>query len=524
MPASLFIEHCPNGLAFYINGELQFHTEDEQIYHEYLVIPAISLAVKRFPQVPLRVLICGGGDGLAARDVLRFPEVSHIDLVDYNPDVLELGRTVFSAFNQNSLTNHKVTTHSQDAFEFLENIVTNAPSHDFYHVAICDFTYPSSDAETRVKSQEWYELLYQVLYPQGIVAENAVSPEKETLGFWCIYQTMWSAGLQPKPMVISIPSFHRHDYGKWGFFLASSGQPIAKSEILNAEFPNNLKTFSLENFLSTFIFERAIADQRTQVPIHSLANPQILYYLLNPLILDPSLDLTEKTLPDGTCNFLEISELDELMSVTRSLIWQDESERKELNADPLKLESLARHWLIQIQSSHPQMRSFLPSLLPVQHPYHTPKMTASWLQSTQQFIAQIDLPRLLQTILERGKALPNHIRNDLNQLLTKLKASDSGTSTEFKRDMQEFQRWEPQTTDQEFSTVPTTIAKLIAALSVTLLVANVIAPDSVFAKGTYYGGSGGSSNGDDLSPGLLGLFLTMGGVIWLICLVGDENS
>jgi spermidine synthase len=67
MPTSLFIEEHNNGLAFYINGDLQFDTADEAIYHEYLVIPSIALAVKRFTHTALQVLICGGGDGLAAR-------------------------------------------------------------------------------------------------------------------------------------------------------------------------------------------------------------------------------------------------------------------------------------------------------------------------------------------------------------------------------------------------------------------------------------------------------------------------
>lgn len=97
---SLFIEYHPKGLAFYINGDLQFDTADEAIYHEYLVIPAIALAVQRFPQTPLRVLICGGGDGLAARDVLRFAEVSEVTLVDYDAEVLALDRTVFQPYNQ----------------------------------------------------------------------------------------------------------------------------------------------------------------------------------------------------------------------------------------------------------------------------------------------------------------------------------------------------------------------------------------------------------------------------------------
>ncbi|MFM6344092.1 MAG: spermine synthase, partial [Dolichospermum sp.] len=62
MAASLFVEQHSDGIAFYINGELQFHSADEAIYHEYLTIPAIALAAKRFPNQLLRVLICGGGD------------------------------------------------------------------------------------------------------------------------------------------------------------------------------------------------------------------------------------------------------------------------------------------------------------------------------------------------------------------------------------------------------------------------------------------------------------------------------
>ena len=191
MSASLFIEHCPNGLAFYINGELQFHTEDEQIYHEYLVVPAIALAAKRFsdlsvsqdnsPNKGIRVLICGGGDGLAARDVLRFPEVSSIDLVDFNPEVLNLAKTVFAPFNENSLSDRKVNIHCQDAFLFLSDRIQNiANPDDLYHVVICDFTYPTSPEETRVHSQEWFQLIRQVLHPQGILSDNAVSPDCNT--------------------------------------------------------------------------------------------------------------------------------------------------------------------------------------------------------------------------------------------------------------------------------------------------------------------------------------------------------
>jgi spermidine synthase len=107
MHNSLFIENHNHGIAFYINGDLQFDTVDEAIYHEYLVIPAISLAVKRFPDTNLRVLICGGGDGLAARDIQRFKEVKAIDLVDYNSFACSKGLAPSQASDKSLTTNLK---------------------------------------------------------------------------------------------------------------------------------------------------------------------------------------------------------------------------------------------------------------------------------------------------------------------------------------------------------------------------------------------------------------------------------
>jgi spermidine synthase len=159
MSASLFIERHESGIAFYINGNLQFDTADEAIYHEYLVAPAVALATQRFPDVPLRVLVCGGGDGLAVRDILRFPQVRDVTVADYDPEVLALGRTEFTAYNQGSLlTDHavslgaqRVTVYTQDAFEFIQQLPDAC-----YHVAIGDFTCPTRPEDMTVFSVEWF--------------------------------------------------------------------------------------------------------------------------------------------------------------------------------------------------------------------------------------------------------------------------------------------------------------------------------------------------------------------------------
>ena len=502
MSASLFIENCPNGLAFYINGELQFHTEDEQIYHEYLVVPAIALAVRRFvsqdqsPNEGLRVLICGGGDGLVARDVLRFPEVSSIDLVDFNPEVLELGKTVFAPFNQHSLSDRKVNIHCQDAFLFLSDRLQNiAKSIDRYHVVICDFTYPSSPEETRVHSQEWFQLVRQVLHPQGLIAENAVSPDRNTSGFWCMYQTMWSAGAIAKPMQVCIPSFHQHGYGNWGFLLAANDLAITKDELTNIHLPDGLRSLNLNSLLAAFSFTDAIAEQRFVVNIHSLQAPQLLYYLLNP---HPN--IIESA--NENIDFLDLDDAQEINRLSQS--WM-----RSLAIDPLQLESVAKLWLEQMQNSHPDFQR----LLPVQNPYHTPRMTASWLGSVPQLLEQINLPRLLERIITRGKDLPPQAIADLKQLLTKLQ-SGRQEEREENNDVA-LNRIGSETFQFSTST------KLLISLTVTMLVANLIAPDSVFAKGSSSFVGGGDS---ELGWGFAGVIMTTIGIVWLSSLYENLDS
>src|SRR5688572_8064963 len=97
-------ERADGSYALFIDGDLQFDTRDEALYHEALALPALCLARPMFSEAGLRVLICGGGDGLALRECLRFPDVTRIDLVDYDPNVVEMGRTRFA--DQNNASFH----------------------------------------------------------------------------------------------------------------------------------------------------------------------------------------------------------------------------------------------------------------------------------------------------------------------------------------------------------------------------------------------------------------------------------
>lgn len=473
---SLFIEQHDNGIAFYIDGDLQFDIADEALYHEYLVVPAITLAIQRFPQTNLRVLICGGGDGLAARDVLRFPEVSKIDLVDYDLEVLELGRTVFKPYNAGSLESNCVTVHTQEAFEFVSDLTGN-----FYHVIICDFTYPTCSESTSIYSREWFEQIKRILTISGVISTNGVSPENNTTGFWCLYQTMLASGLVVKPLHLDIPSFRQHDYGNWGFFLASD-QIIIKFELETILLPSSLQTLSHKQLLQAFVFESAIAHYRHGVMIHTLDSPQLFYYLLNPT---PSENFAES---DAEVNFLDIQE----------------TGTGQVGRDLLQLESAAQFWIEQIYSSQEQDNfSNITQLLPVRHRYHNPKMTTAWLAHLKQLLAEVDVSRLLTSLLERAQELPPHIARDLKQLSERIRSG------------------------QPLSNLPPKASEFIILLSFTLLMANLVTPDAVFAKG-FSSGSGYSSDGSDGSGKsdlkLLGFFLAVGGGWWIYNLLSKSDD
>lgn len=493
MSISLFVEEQSNGnrreIAFYINGELQFHTADEAIYHEYLTIPAIALAAQRFPNQALRVLVCGGGDGLAVRDILRYPQVNQIDLVDYSQEVIDLGKQVFAPFNQESLSNPKVAIHIQEAFEFLtkftqdleENLLNESDRR--YHAIICDFTYPASIAETQIYAWEWFVLLKQALIPSGIIATNAVSPDRNTLAFWCIDQTMQAAGLDVKPMQVHIPSFVNHDYGNWGFLLASE-MAIADSEIKSLDLRLDLRALSLDALLAAFIFDQAIAQVRDSVIIHKKDSSQLFFYLLNRV--------DQKYLQDQAIATTQASDK---------------------NGDPMNLDNLARAWLKQLESNPDAL------LIPAQHHSHTPQISQEWLGRVKQLLNQIDLPRLIAKLLERSQALPREVADDLRQFQTKL--------TSFQQQLSQ-QNSPPDSSqaiylnDSNKPSFSLTTAKVIAILSLTLLVANLAAPDAVFAKGSTVFGSSGDGNG--ISLGLIGLMMTMGGVYWLINLANNPEK
>ncbi|MBX5482256.1 MAG: polyamine aminopropyltransferase [Myxococcaceae bacterium] len=195
------------GFSLFLNGHLQFASVDEYRYHEALVHPAMVYAPSH-----RHVLILGGGDGLAAREVLRYPDVETITLVDLDDAVTTLGTTWDELAEQNghSLTNRKLKIVNTDAMQFL------AEGDGKYDVVVVDFPDPNNFSLGKLYTTRFYRLLKRRLAPGGTVVIQSTSPLFARQTYWCVVQTLEAAGFWTRPYHALVPSF-----GEWGYVLAA---------------------------------------------------------------------------------------------------------------------------------------------------------------------------------------------------------------------------------------------------------------------------------------------------------------
>jgi spermidine synthase len=196
----------PTDTRLFLNGDLQFSSIDEYRYHESLVHPA--LAGKRD-----RVLVLGGGDGLAMREVLKYRDVSEAVEVELDPSVLRLARENqrIAELNDHSLTDPRVTVVTADAFTWLRD------ARERFDAVIIDMPDPDSTATAKLYSEEFYSLAQRTLAPGGRMVVQAGSPYFAPRTFDCINATVRAAGLATTPYHVNVPSF-----GDWGFVLAQA--------------------------------------------------------------------------------------------------------------------------------------------------------------------------------------------------------------------------------------------------------------------------------------------------------------
>lgn len=222
-------------LRLFLNSHLQFSSRDEYRYHEALVHPGLSA-------IPgaRRVLVLGGGDGLAVREILKYPDVQSITLVDLDSEMTRLFSThqAFTKLNGHSLTAPRVRVINADAFPWLD---TNADPFDF---VVVDFPDPTSYALGKLYTTTFYRLLARHLSQGGLTVVQSTSPLFARQSYWCIVETLKQAGLRTYPYHVYVPSF-----GEWGFVIAGLREYEPPHEL-----PAGLRYLAARSLPDLFIF------------------------------------------------------------------------------------------------------------------------------------------------------------------------------------------------------------------------------------------------------------------------------
>lgn len=237
-------------LRCYINGHLQFNEADEQIYHENLVHPAMHIARPR-----KKVLILGGGDGLALREILKYPDVREVTLVDLDPMMTDLAATDphLTRMNGGSLSDPRVTrrtasgiqtgaeyqagqTSQYDLFptEVHETVrlhIINLDAAEFaktmdsdYDVVFMDFPDPNSPDLAKLYGRPFYDHLRNRLHPGAVIVQQSGGCFQAREAYLCIGRTLKAAGFDAVPYHDNVPSF-----GEWGWWIATVGKSAEKT-------------------------------------------------------------------------------------------------------------------------------------------------------------------------------------------------------------------------------------------------------------------------------------------------------
>lgn len=206
----------PGGVVdtrLFLDGDLQLSSVDSHRYHESLAHPVVSLTSAR------RVLVLGGGDCVAVREVLRHPSVEHVTVVELDPEVVAVAGEVpeLRALNEGACEDPRVAVVHGDAFTWVR-AHGRAPAAERFDAVIADFPDPDTLALGRLYSVELYGLLRSVLTPDGALVVQCGSPFFAPEAYWTCAATLEEAGWAVTPYHVDVPSF-----GDWGFHLARPG-------------------------------------------------------------------------------------------------------------------------------------------------------------------------------------------------------------------------------------------------------------------------------------------------------------
>lgn len=258
----LVLTRSEQGFRLYLNGHLQFNSMDEYRYHEALVHPALS-PIKS----PRQVLVLGGGDGLAVREILRYPSIESVTLVDIDPGMTTLADRFppLAELSKSSLRDPRVTVINEDAFVWTGR--ANGPRFD---AVVIDFPDPGNFAIGKLYTTRFYRMLRDRLNDGALISIQCTSPLVAPKSYWCIVSTLEATGYRVRPYHAPVPTF-----GEWGFILASAG-PIPEQLTLSTELTGKSRFLNDDVLNGMFVLPHDLL--RVKADINQLNNQALVRY------------------------------------------------------------------------------------------------------------------------------------------------------------------------------------------------------------------------------------------------------
>jgi spermidine synthase len=224
------------------------------------------------------VLIVGGGDGLALRDVLSW-QPKNVTLLDLDRELVEFFKyetataenKIFITMNKNSLSDPRVETIYGDAWLSVDRLIEQGKRFD---TIIVDLPDPSHPDLNKLYSTGFYDKLRNVLAGDGAMVVQSTSPYHAKRTFLSIGRTIAAAGFGKVDQYhANVPSF-----GEWGWTIAVPHglSPQARIEAFAGPMPENWATLAV--IKASFVFGRNYFADRDKIMINTPRSSTIYRY------------------------------------------------------------------------------------------------------------------------------------------------------------------------------------------------------------------------------------------------------
>lgn len=263
--------------SLFINGRTQFCSCDEALYHAMLINPPILAAARHD-----NILLIGGGDGLAIRDILKW-QPKQIDVLELDQKMVELfsdpieqdGMVINQALldlNQNAFSDERVKVIYGDAYNSVDALIAQQKKYD---LLIVDLPDPSHPDLNKLYSTTFYKKLRQLMSGDGAISIQSTSPYHARDAFLTVGVTLRAAGFA------SVERYHANipSFGEWGWTIGTVKGAPASVRIADKLWQMPENSLIGEKFiLASFEFPQGLIEKEKSLTANSL-DSNLLYVL-----------------------------------------------------------------------------------------------------------------------------------------------------------------------------------------------------------------------------------------------------